>query len=182
MRRRGPRQPRPPLDDERLSELMLAYVARFATSRAKLAAYLARKLRERGWAGDGEPPVAELVEKAARGGFVDDAAFALGKSRSLTARGYGGRRVVQALHAAGIDEADGAAARAHARAEAAEAALRFARRRRFGPFGTSAADPRLQEKQLAAMIRAGHDLRLAKAIVRLPPGTEIDTQTLEGMG
>lgn len=161
---------------------MLAYVARFATSRAKLAAYLARKLRERGWAGDGEPPVAELVAKAARGGFVDDAAFALGKSRSLTARGYGGRRVVQALHAAGIDDADGEAARTHAREVAAEAALRFARRRRFGPFGTGAADPRLQEKQLAAMIRAGHDFGLARAIVRWPPGTEIDAQSLEDMG
>jgi regulatory protein len=182
MRHRGLRQPRPPLDDEQLSELMLAYVARFATSRAKLAAYLARKLRERGWAGDGEPPVTELVAKAAGSGFVDDAAYALGKSRSLTARGYGGRRVVQALHAAGINDADGEAARTHAREEAAEAALRFARRRRFGPFGTSAADPRLQEKQLAAMIRAGHDLRLAKAIVRLPPGTQVDAQSLEETG
>ena len=161
---------------------MLAYVARFATSRAKLAAYLARKLRERGWAGVGEPPVAELVAKAAGSGFVDDAAYALGKSRSLTARGYGGRRVAQALHAAGIDEADGKAARNHAQTEAVEAALRFARRRRFGPFGTSPMDPRLQEKQLAAMIRAGHDLRLAKAIVRLPPGDEIDAQSLEDMG
>ena len=182
MHRPDPRKPRPPLDEERLSELMLAYVARFATSRTKLATYLARKLRERGWAGDGEPPVAELVGKAAGSGFVDDAAYALGKSRSLTARGYGGRRVAQALHAAGIDEADAEAARAHAREEAAEAALRFARRRRFGPFGTRAADPRLQEKQLAAMIRAGHELRLAKAIVRLPPGAELDAQALEDMG
>ena len=182
MRRRGPRQPRPPLDEDKLNELMLAYVARFATSRAKLAVYLMRKLRERGWAGEGEPPVAELVDKAARSGFVDDAAFALGKSRSLTARGYGGRRVALALHAAGIGEADGEAARTHAREDAAEAALRFARRRRFGPFGTRAADPRLQEKQLAAMIRAGHELRLAKAIVRLPPGAEVDAQVLEDMG
>ena len=181
MSRHRPRQPRPPLDDEQLSELMLAYVARFATSRAKLAAYLARKLRERGWAGRGDPPVAELVANAVRSGFVDDAAYALGKSRSLTARGYGGRRVASALHAAGIEEADGEAARTHAREVAAEAALRFARRRRFGPFGTGATDSRLQEKQLSAMIRAGHDLRLAKAIIRLPPGTELDAQALEDM-
>ncbi len=182
MRSRVPRQARPPLDADKLNELMLAYVARFATSRAKLAAYLTRKLRERGWSGDGEPPVAELVDKAASSGFVDDAAFALGKSRSLTARGYGARRVALALHAAGIAEADGEAARTHAREDAIEAALRFARRRRFGPFAAKATEPRLQEKQLAAMIRAGHDLRLAKAIIRLPPGAEIDAQTLEDMG
>src|SRR4051812_32867339 len=100
MRRGGPRQPRPPLDEDQLNGLMLAYVARFATSRAKLAFYLSRKVRERGWAGDGEPPVEALVAKAARAGFVDDAAFALSKVRSLTARGYGERRVGQALHAA----------------------------------------------------------------------------------
>ena len=180
--RRAHRKLRPPLDEGTLNELMLAYVARFATSRAKLAAYLNRKLRERGWSGDAEPPVAELVARAARSGFVDDAAYALGKARSLTARGYGGRRVTQALQAAGISEGDGEAARTHAREEAAEAALLFARRRRFGPFATSVPDPRLQEKQLAAMIRAGHAFRLAKTIVSLPPGTDVDLQMLEDAG
>ena len=158
---------------------MLAYVAKFATSRAKLQTYLGRKLRERGWAGAGDPPVEALVEKAARVGFVDDAAFALGKARSLTARGYGERRVSQALHAAGIDDEDGAAARDHAQEDAVESALRLARRRRFGPFAAKAADPAEREKQLAAMIRAGHGFRLARAIVSLAPGSEIDLQALQ---
>ena len=178
--RRSPRQPRPPLDEASLNELMLAYVARFATSRAKLGAYLARKLRERGWSGPGEPPVPELVAKATRSGFVDDAAYALGKARSLTARGYGGRRVAQALQAAGVADEDGQAARDHAREAAAEAALRFARRRRFGPFAASPPDPATRERQLAAMIRAGHDFRLAKAVLNLPPGSDADSQMLEG--
>ena len=176
---RRPRKPRPPLDEEKLSELMLAYVAKFATSRAKLDAYLRRKIRERGWDGTGEPPVDALVAKAARVGFVDDAAFAIAKARSLTARGYGARRVHQALHAAGIDEADGEAARDHARDDAAEAALRFAKRRRFGPFAVTAPDPRDKERQLAAMLRAGHGFRLAKAILDLPPAAEIDSQVLQ---
>src|SRR5688572_24899446 len=137
-----PRKPRPPLDEEKLNELMLAYVARFATSRAKLAAYLKRKIRERGWQGASEPPVEAMVGKAARSGFVDDAAFALGKARSLTARGYGARRVNQALHAAGIEAEDGEAARGHARDDSVEAALRFARWRRFGPFAVAAPDPK----------------------------------------
>ena len=179
MRRTGPRKPRPPLDEDRLNELMLAYVAKFATSRTKLAAYLTRKLRERGWDGAGEPPVKALVEKAARVGFVDDAAFALGKARSLTARGYGARRVSQALHAAGIDETDGEAARDHAREDAVEAALRFARRRRFGPFAAAAPDSKDQERQLAAMLRAGHGFRLSKVILELPPGAEFDSQAFD---
>ena len=80
---RRQRKPRPPLDEDQLKELALTYVARFATSRAKLAAYLDRKVRERGWAGNGEPPIERLVAKAADAGFIDDAAFALSKSRSL---------------------------------------------------------------------------------------------------
>ena len=172
------RKPRPPLDAERLNELMLAYVARFATSRAKLKTYLARKLRERGWAGPGEPPTDELVAKAVSNGFVDDAAFALGKARSLTQRGYGSRRVRQALFAAGIEDEDSAAARDHAAEGAVEAALRFARRRQLGPFAATLADPHLREKQLAAMLRAGHRLRLSKAILNLRPGAEIDAQAL----
>jgi regulatory protein len=179
MRQRGQSKPRPPLDEEKLNELMLAYVAKFATSRAKLGTYLTRKLKERGWAGAGEPPVEAMVEKAARVGFVDDAAFALGKARSLTARGYGERRVAQALHAAGIEDSDGEAARDHAQEEAVESALRLARRRRFGPFAATAADPAEREKQLAAMIRAGHGFRLAKAILGMAPGSEIDLQVLQ---
>ncbi len=179
MSRGGPRRPRPPLDEGKLNELALAYVARFATSRARLAAYLARKIRERGWAGTGPPPVEALVAKAAALGFVDDAAFALSKARSLTARGYGERRVHQALHAAGIEEGDGEAARDLARDDAVEAALLFARRRRMGPFAAERQDPAAREKALAAMIRAGHGFRLAKAILGLPPGAEVDRQVLE---
>jgi len=179
MRRSGPRRPRPPLDEDKLNELMMAYVARFATSRAKLAAYLTRKLRERGWAGPGEAPIEALVAKAARLGFVDDAAFALSKARSLTARGYGERRVGQALHAAGIGEGDAEAARGHARDDAVEAAVQFARRRRLGPFSSTAAAPEARDKALAAMVRAGHGFRLAKAILALAPGARVEIEALE---
>jgi len=179
MRRGGPRKPPPPLDEEKLNELMLAYVARFATSRAKLSTYLSRKLRERGWAGKDDPPIEGLVAKAAKLGFVDDAAFALSKARSLTGRGYGERRVGQALHAAGIGESDSEAARDHAREDAVEAALRFAKRRRLGPFAAVAPAPEAREKALAAMVRAGHGFRLAKAILALRPGADVDAQVLD---
>ena len=46
MARAKSRKPRPPLDGEKLKELALAYVGRFATTRSKLATYLARKVRE----------------------------------------------------------------------------------------------------------------------------------------
>jgi len=172
---RLPRRPRPPLDEAALKELALAYVARFATSRAKLADYLRRKLRERGWAGSGEPPVAAIVAKAAEAGFIDDPAYALSRARALGARGFGERRVGLALRAAGIDDDDAAPARAHARETADEAALRFARRKRLGPFAPTPPDRRESDKALAAMIRAGHPFDLAKRVLMLPPDFDSET-------
>ena len=169
MHARQPRRPRPPLDEAALKQLGLAYVARFATSRGKLADYLRRKLRERGWGGDGEPPIAAIVDWAAEAGFIDDHAYALSKARSLGDRGFGERRVVLALRAAGIEEDDGQAARDLARESGDEAALRYARRKRIGPFASGPADRRESDKALAAMIRAGHPFELAKRILSLPP-------------
>ena len=168
-----------PLDGQSLHQLALRYVGRFATTRAKLRLYLRRKLRERGWNGAGEPDLEALAERFAVLGYVDDAGYAMVKSRSLTGRGFGKRRVVQALHIAGIAEEDGEAARGHAEAETVTAALRFAERRRIGPFATApASDPKARQKALAAMTRAGHGFGLARAIVELRPGAPIDHEAL----
>ncbi len=153
-----------PLDPPRLNELALAYVARFATSAAKLEAYLRRKLRERGWDGEGEAPVQATVERMVAAGYVDDAQFARARSGSLLRRGYGLRRVDQALGQAGIAEAVRSEVRAGA-GEQRRAALALARKRRLGPFGAPAADRAAREKQLAAMLRAGHPLDSARELL-----------------
>ena len=118
------RRPRPPLDRRRLEELALRYVGRFATSRKRLADYLERKLKERGWEGEGRAPVGEIVERLAALGYVDDAAFALARARSMGTRGYGSRRLAGALAAAGIAEADAEPAMEHSAEESGEAILR----------------------------------------------------------
>ena len=161
---RKEKRPPQPLDARRLNDLALHYVARFATSAAKLEDYLKRKLRERGWHGDGDPGVAALTEKLVAAGYVDDAAFAKARSGSLLRRGYGARRITQTLQAAGIGETERAAARVGAAAQR-QAALTMARKRRFGPFGTSELDRPQREKQIAAMLRAGHPLESARLLV-----------------
>ena len=178
MSARNPRKPRPPLDAARLDELALSYVGRFATSRAKLLIYLKRKLRERGWDGDGEPPLDGLADRLVRLGYVDDRAYALSKARSLTGRGYGERRVRQALSHAGIAEEAAGDARDLAETEAVESALRFARRRSLGPFAAERPDPRRREREMAAMIRAGHGFGLSRAIIDLNPGDIPDFEML----
>ena len=172
------RRPRPPLDPATLDELALTYVGRFATTRAKLARYLRTKLRERGWAGDGEPAIEGIIERCVRNGFVDDAAFALSKARSLTGRGYGEGRVRQSLKVAGVSDEDSRSARTLADQEAVDAALRLARRKRIGPFAVEAMDRPARDKALAAMVRGGHPFGLAKAIVALDHGAEPDLDEL----
>jgi regulatory protein len=62
----------------------------------------------------------------------------------------------------------GAAGRGAARRRAPaapRAALALARKRRLGPFGREPIDRARREKQLAAMLRAGHRLDTAREIV-----------------
>ena len=173
-----PRRPRPPLDQQALQELALTYVGRFATTKAKLGAYLTRKLRERGWDGSSTPDVEGIAERFAEQGYVDDAAYALSKSRSLTGRGYGPARVDQSLRVAGISDSDGEAARELADGESIEAALRYAARRRMGPYSGSAPDPKARERALAAMTRAGHRFALARAILDMAPQADSNPDEL----
>lgn len=163
---RQPRTPRPvrPLDPPRLEELALAYVARFATSTGKLGQYLKRKLRERGWEAAVEPDIPALLERFVAAGYVDDAGFARGRTASLHRRGYGARRIDQTLRGAGIGEDDRAAARG-GQGEARRAALILARKRRFGPFGPAPPDAPERQKQIAAMLRAGHPLDTARILI-----------------
>ena len=163
-------KPRPPLDGEALERLALFYAGRYATTRAKLRTYLGRKLRERGWGGDAEPDVERLVGRLAALGYVDDRAFAASRAASLSRRGYGERRLRDSLAAAGIEEEDAAEARAQAQAEAWNAALRFAERRRIGPFAEVEPDRAGRERAMGAMIRAGHPPQVARRLVTARPG------------
>ncbi|WP_133366198.1 regulatory protein RecX [Qipengyuania sediminis] len=183
--RRAGSGPPPPLDAARLEELALAYVARFAASAGRLAAYCRRKLRERGHVGAEEgaapPDVSALVERFVEAGYVDDAGFARARSDSLLRRGYGARRVGQALRADGIGE-DLRAATAPQAAARREAAAAYARRRRFGPYARdtgSTPDPRQREKHLAALLRAGHDAGDARRVLAAASDDEVEAWIAE---
>ncbi|WP_395390843.1 RecX family transcriptional regulator [Novosphingobium sp. BL-8A] len=160
VKRRNPQ----PLSQTRLEELALAYVARFATTQGKLRDYLQRKLRERGWEEEIGPDLDALVARYCELGYVNDEAWARMKTGSLLRRGYGARRVGEALGHAGLDEDLRHAARPDEAAER-QAALVLARRRRFGPFAVQPADRPTREKHIAAMLRAGHRLDMARTIV-----------------
>ncbi len=158
------KKPPRPLDAEALERLAVHYVGRYATTRAKLRSYLSRKLKERGWEG-ARPDVDGLVERLSGLGYVDDEAFASARAASLQRRGYGERRVRQALTAAGIEEEHAAEANEQVRQGAMGAALRFARRRRIGPFAVVEVDREAQQKAFGAMMRAGHPVEIVRRVL-----------------
>jgi regulatory protein len=171
-KRRERRAP-PPLDEAQLRDLALHYAARFATTRQRLARYLARKLKERGWAGAAAPDVPALINRLAELRYVDDAAYAGMKSRAMAARGLGPRRVAAQLAADGVDmddRGDGPDEEA-----ALATAIAFARRKRLGPFGPADADRALQQKQLAAMLRAGHGMAVARRVLAARATDDLET-------
>lgn len=169
---RGSKKAAKPLNSVRFEEMALSYVARFSTTSAKFERYLVRKLRERGWEDEGEPPVRSTVERFVELGYIDDEAYARMKSSSLLRRGYGARRVRQALGQAGIAAPLRERVAPGERA-AREAALAFVRRRRFGPFGTEPPEADKREKQIAAMVRAGHGFDAARTLIDAPSEIEI---------
>lgn len=170
-----PKRPAPPLKAADLERLALRYVERYATTKAKLADYLRRKIRERGWAEAGRAEVDAIVERMAELRYVDDRAFAEARAGAMTRRGLGARRIGQALRHAGVEEADAEAVAPAIATEAGASAVAFARRRRIGPFARELADRPTREKQIAAMIRAGHSFEIARQIVRMAPGDDVES-------
>jgi regulatory protein len=156
------RVPRP-IDAEGLQALALHYAARYATTTLKLRRYLERKLRERPWGGEAPADLEMLVTRLAELGYVDDAAWGEARARDMRARGLGRRRIVQTLAAAGV-QGEGVDAEPET---ALAAAVRFARRRRLGPFAKPAALDAavVQRRAMAAMLRAGHDFEVVRRVL-----------------
>lgn len=170
---RPDRSPPPPLDGPKLERLALRYVERFATTRGKLVDYLHRKICERGWEG-AAADAAGLAQRMADLGYIDDRAFAEARAAAMGRRGLGARRVTGALREARVEEVDAAAVAPAIADRAVDTAMAFARRRRIGPFGAAEPDRAVREKQLGAMVRAGHGFDLARRIVALAPGDDLD--------
>ena len=118
-----------------------------------------------------------LLGDLERLGLLDDAAFALGRARSLAAKGRPPRRIAQELAAKGVEPSLIEAALGRLAEERGEtpaeleldAALAFARRRRLGPFGPPGEAAKPREKALAAFARAGFTLEIARRVLDARP-------------
>ena len=163
-----------PLTSADLERLALRYVERYATTRGRLADYLRRKVRERGWGGEAAADPVALAEKLSGLGYIDDRAFAEARASAMGRRGLGARRINHTLRYDGIDAEDAEAIAPVIEADVTASALAFARRKRIGPWAREAAERPLLEKHVAAMVRAGHAPSLAWKIARMAPGEDAE--------
>ena len=173
--RRGP----DPATPASLEKAALWYLERYASTVANLEAVLMRRVRRSldAHGGDPEPlaqAVQEIAARFARAGLVDDRAFAEARVERLARSGKGGRLIRRHLIAKGVAEDLADAVLAARRADEIEgaqdadpdlaAAIRYARRRRLGPWRT-AARAENRQRDLAALGRQGHDYETARAVV-----------------
>jgi regulatory protein len=178
--RRGPR----PVTPERLEQIALFYLERFASSSDNLRRVLARRVERSARAHGtdreaGLAAVAALVARLQAAGLLDDRRYAEAKAASLQRRGrpLGAIRRELARRGVGRDDIESAAA-ALAEAEPEPdlaAAIALARRRRLGPWRPEAARAESRSRDLAALGRAGFDYDTARRVVDAP-----DPESLAG--
>lgn len=153
---------------ERLRRYGLYYIERYGSTTARLRTMLARKADRLAAEAEFEAvalrPTIEAIEAfAVRNGLIDDARFAEARAARMRQAGRSARRIAAGLRAKGVAAETAAAAIAAAEGDDLAAAIRYARRRRFGPWDPSGAPDR--QRQLAAMARAGFGARVARRVV-----------------
>lgn len=183
--RKGRAAPPPsPPDSRALHEAALAYLARFAATRAGLRRVLERRVAR--WARAAEAAhgadhaadgaraaraaIETVVARLAEAGAVDDAAFAAARARRLTRAGKS--RIAAAAHLAakGVDAATAAASFGTDPEVEFAAALTLAARRRIGPFRTGEPpDAAGWRRELGVLARAGFPRDIAERALRLNP-------------
>jgi len=180
----GPRRPRrrkPPreVDPDYLRRVAIWYLERWDAPPAGLRRILMKRVRRSVQAHGTDPEQAAtwvdtVVTEATAAGLVSDDRFAEQTVRRWRASGKSERAIRFGLRAKGVPaEAIDAALAAHAEASEADdelvAALRYARRRSFGPWRRRDKDPDDLRKELASLARQGFNYPLCKRVIDMGP-------------
>lgn len=175
----GPRKMTP----RRLENIARFYLERFATTAANLCRVLQRRAARANRVHGGDTAetdewIAQIVDRMVRAGIVDDARYAADKAASLRRLGRGPGRIRTVLAAKGVPRAliemalSGTAETEDGADASAVAARAYAKRRRFGIYGTASEDRHAQAKkqgrELAAMGRAGFSYAVSRKALTEP--------------
>ena len=169
---------------ERLANIALRYLERYASSSENLRRVLARRVHTaarfhddldvetaNGWIDD-------LIERYQNAGLLNDLAYAEARARSLMDRGVASRVIRMKLMEKGVDT-DTIDRALEALSEEApnpelHAAVKLARKRRLGPYADPDKRERDKEKHLAALARAGFSYDMAKRIIETEDADELE--------
>ncbi len=161
----------------------LYYLARFSSSCANFRRVMMRKVEKsvRFHATDmaeGAAHVDALITRFVANRLLDDIAYAEAKTAGLHRRGYPARAIRSRLRYKGVDDdvIDRALAGLTSECENPEhvAAIRYAKRRRLGPFGPDNDRLGRREKDLAAMARAGFGFHQASRVIEAKSTGELE--------
>lgn len=172
---------------ERLENIALHYLGRYASSSGNLRRVLMRRV-ERAAAAHGDDPadgarlVDALIARYQRSGLIDDRAYATQKAASLQRRGasrFGirGKLRQKGVEADLIDDAVTILDEGGSGAGELAAACALIRRRRLGPYRAAGQRTAMRQKDLATLARAGFGLTVARRALAAP-----DRTTLEAWG
>ncbi len=159
----------------RLMNKAVHYLGRYTASRHRLREVLGRfATRKLGHLPDSDvtDAIEIVIEKCASFGYVDDAQFAIAQARSHRRQGRSRLGIQQRLRVHNLDNDLVAAALKEADDGLADgellAALRYARRRRIGPYhkGTTD-DPAIRKRHMGSLARAGFAMAICRQIIDL---------------
>jgi regulatory protein len=175
----GREEPGKPVTAEELRQAALGYLSRYAASTAVLRRALVRRAKRGRPFGEALSPETEalvdsVVAAAVKSRLLDDEQYAESRTSSLVRRGDSRRAIRNRLAADGLPNELVEKKLEESGADDAEAALRFARRKRLGPWRTRPVEGR-RDKDVAAMMRAGFGYAVAcKALDADPDETVVD--------
>lgn len=183
------KEPRPPrkITAERLNNIALHHLDRYASSAENLRQVLGRRVYKaalfhedmdsdqiNGWIDD-------LIQRFVGSGLLNDLAYGETRARSLMSRGSSSQLIRMKLMEKGLssDVIDQALAALTVDAPNPElyAAIKLARRRRFGPWCDAAKRAELRDKHLAAMARSGFSYDMALRVVDADSAEDLENET-----
>lgn len=168
-----------PLSEAALRAAALRYLARHAATAAQVTRVLERRQMRHGESSPSSAEtvagrIADVVAALQRAGLLNDADYAAMKAASLYRRGASTRQIAATLRDKGVP--DGLVTEAlheldevHGEAREERAALRYAQRRRLGPWARPERREERRMRDIAAMMRAGFPAPLASWVVDLEP-------------
>ena len=163
---------------QRLENMALHYLGRYASSSANLRRVLMRKVARAALAHDSDPAegvklIEDLIARYLRSGLIDDRAYAAQKAASLQRRGasrFGikGKLRQKGVTGALIDDALQGLEQQGGGASELASACALVRRRRLGPYREKSKRQEMRDKDLAALSRAGFSFEVARRVLAAP--------------